>query len=163
MKLIKIFASITILLVLIGADSTAQGQSGRVKTSARKPSVSVSPVETPTPSLPAKAKKSERPQFVDGERIYLGREVDSKAFIWKRPTPGATKEAKRNSFHGKIVLEAILAANGKVTNITILKSLPYGLNQKALEAAQQIRFEPAMKDGKPVSVWVQIEYEFWFI
>jgi TonB family protein len=163
LKLIKISSGIAILFVLIGEHSFAQCQSGRVKISPRKSTVTTVQVETGTPAVPAKPKKSDRPQFVDGERVFLGSEVDSKAFIWKRPVPGATREAKRNIFHGKIVLEAILAANGKVTNILILKSLPYGLNQKALEAAQQIRFEPALKDGKPVSVWVQIEYEFWCI
>ena len=163
LQLIKTFTGITILLILSGAGALVQGQSGRVKASARKPGVAVSPVETPTPSLPAKPKKSERPQFVDGERIYLSREVDTKARVWKNTPPASTKEARRNSFHGKILLELILAANGKVTNITILKSMPYGLNQKALEAAQQIKFDPALKDGKPVSQWVQIEYEFWFM
>jgi TonB family protein len=163
LKLVKITISIAISLVLFGIYSPARAQSGRVKTAPKRPTVEVVPVKTRTPSAAEKSKKFDHPQFVDGERVYLNREVDSKAFIWKRPAPGTTKEAKRESFHGKIVLEAILAANGKVTNITILKSLPYGLNQKALEAAQQIRFEPAMKDGKPVSVWVQIEYEFWCI
>ena len=100
---------------------------------------------------------------MDGERIYLSREVDTKAHVRKNPPPYSTKEAKRNSFHGKILLELILTADRKVTNITILKSLPYGLNQKALEAAQQIKFDPAMKDGKAVSQWVEIEYEFWFM
>lgn len=150
-------------LIVVGAHSATQGQSGRVKSSPKKQTIPIVPIDAPKLSAPAKSKEWERPQFVGGERIYLGREVDTKAFIWKKPEPGTTKEAKRASFHGKIVLEAILAASGKVTHITILKSLPYGLNQKALEAAQQVRFEPAMKDGKYVSVWVQIEYEFWCI
>ena len=161
MKPVKIVLSIAFLIVAVGAHSATQGQSGRVKSSPKKPTVAPVPVALPDPT--AKSKKSALPQIVDGERIYLGREVDTKAFIWKKPAPGTTKEAKRNSFHGKILIEAILATDGKVTNITILKGLPYGLNQKALEAAQQIRFEPATIDGKPVSTWVQLEYEFWFV
>jgi hypothetical protein len=34
------------------------------------------------------------------------------------------------------------------------------LTQKAIEAASKIRFEPAMKDGKPVSVRGNLEYSF---
>ena len=163
MKLARISISIPVLFLLLAILSPAQGQSGRVKSSPKKPTVAPVPVAAPTPPVPEKPKKSDLPKIVDGERIYLGSEVDTKVFIWKRPAPGATKEAKRHSFHGKVVLEAILAASGEVTHITILKGLPYGLNEKALEAARQIRFEPAMKDDKPVSVWVQIEYQFWFI
>ena len=161
MKLARISISTAALFMFLAVSSLAQ--SGRVKSSPRKPTVAPVPVATPSASLREKTKKSDLPKFVDGERIYLGPEVDTKAFIWKRPEAGTTREAKRHSFHGKLVLEAILAANGEVTNITIIKPLPYGLNEKALEAARQIRFEPAMKDGKPVSQWVQIEYEFWFI
>ncbi|MDX6695309.1 MAG: hypothetical protein QOF02_3861, partial [Blastocatellia bacterium] len=36
----------------------------------------------------------------------------------------------------------------------------YGLTEKAIAAARQIRFSPAMKDGRAVSQFVQIEYNF---
>jgi hypothetical protein len=41
-----------------------------------------------------------------------------------------------------------------------LSGLPYGLMEKAIEAARAIRFEPAMKDGKPVSVRGRVEMGF---
>ena len=37
-----------------------------------------------------------------------------------------------------------------------------GLTERAIEAAKRIKFTPAMKDGKPVSVWMQLEYNFSF-
>lgn len=101
--------------------------------------------------------------MVDGERIYVGREVDESAVILKKPPPASTEEARRHSFHGKLVLHAILSAKGWVTNVTIVDGLPYGLNTKAIEAALLIKFRPAVLDGKPVSQWVRIEYEFWFV
>ena len=162
MKLVKTVTGSALVLMLIGVCVTAAGQSGRVKASATKPTVAPVPVPTPSPA-PVKPRKSDLPKLVDGERIYLGSEVDTKALILKKPEPDGTPEAKRHRFHGLIVLHAILAANGQVKNITIVEGLPYGLNEKALDAARRIKFEQAIKDGESVSVWVRIEYEFWFI
>jgi hypothetical protein len=41
-----------------------------------------------------------------------------------------------------------------------VETLPYGMTEAAIESAKQIRFTPAMKDGKPISSLVTIEYEF---
>jgi TonB family protein len=158
---VKIALSIAFLLVA-GAHPASQGQSGRVKSSSNTPAVAIVPINASKLSTPSLSKEWTRPKLVDGERIYLSPEVDTKAFIWKKPQPVATKEARREIFFGKIVLEGILAADGQVTHLTILKGLHPGLNQKTLEAAQQIRFEPAMKDHKPVSMWIELVYEFWF-
>jgi len=53
-----------------------------------------------------------------------------------------------------------LTAEGAVTNIKVASGLPYGLEQNAIDAAKRLRFIPAMKDGKFVSTWMQIEYYF---
>jgi protein TonB len=54
----------------------------------------------------------------------------------------------------------ILAAGETVKHIEVVKGLPDGLTDKAIEVAQKIKFKPARKDGKPVSVWVEVEYGF---
>jgi outer membrane biosynthesis protein TonB len=41
-----------------------------------------------------------------------------------------------------------------------MQALPYGLTTRAVRAARQIRFTPAEKDGKPVSMYIQLEYNF---
>jgi outer membrane biosynthesis protein TonB len=51
-------------------------------------------------------------------------------------------------------------ASGKVGDITPLTKLPHGLTQKAVEAAKKITFEPAIKDGRSVSQYVVIGYNF---
>ncbi|HEV2905618.1 MAG TPA: energy transducer TonB, partial [Pyrinomonadaceae bacterium] len=58
------------------------------------------------------------------------------------------------------VLRAILSADGAVEHIEVLTGLPDGLSQMAIEAARLIKFKPAMKDGKPVSAWVEVKYHF---
>ena len=57
-------------------------------------------------------------------------------------------------------LRAILSASGSVTSITTVKRLPDGLTEKAISAARQIRFTPAEKDGRAVSQYVVLEYNF---
>jgi TonB family protein len=57
-------------------------------------------------------------------------------------------------------LRCIFAADGRVRNIKVIKGLPNGLTERAIEAARLIKFIPATKDGKPVSMWMQLEYNF---
>jgi len=94
------------------------------------------------------------------ETVYRGREVDVKARIVKMPQPGYTKAARENGIQGTVVLKCVFAANGEVTNIRVVQGLPDGLTEQAVEMAKKIKFTPAMKDGKPVSMWFQLEFNF---
>jgi TonB family protein len=42
----------------------------------------------------------------------------------------------------------------------VVRPLGMGLDQKALDAVKQWKFEPAMKDGKPVAVQINVEVNF---
>jgi TonB family protein len=83
-----------------------------------------------------------------------------KALITFKPEPGFTEEALDNDVYGVVRLRAILSASGEVTDISVVKGLPDGLTEKAIAAARQIRFQPAEKDGRPVSASVVLEYNF---
>lgn len=138
---------ILVVLLLLTMFGLAQGQSGRVKSAPSKPVVAPVPVEKPETPAEEKPKKPDFPKIVDGERIYLGSEVDNRAVTLKKPEPSGTNKARGYSFHGKVVLHAILGSNGRVTNVTIIKGLPYGLTTKSIEAALLIKSMPATKDG----------------
>lgn len=97
---------------------------------------------------------------VAGERIRTGREVDSKAKLLVTPEPQYTEDARRERIRGVVVLKAVFSSTGDVTNIRIISGLPHGLTEQAIKAAKGIKFTPAMKDGKPVSMWIQLEYNF---
>jgi len=71
-----------------------------------------------------------------------------------------TKEAKDNKIEGTVVLSVVFGADGQIGDIRVIKGLPHGLTQKAIEATSKIRFEPAMKDGQPVSVRGALEFTF---
>ena len=76
------------------------------------------------------------------------------------PEPEYSKKARKAKLQGTVVLSIIINANGEVHEITVEKSLGLGLDEKAIEAVRQWRFEPAMKDGKPVAVRVHVQTSF---
>lgn len=88
-------------------------------------------------------------------------EVSMKAVIISKPEPGYTEEARKNNTSGTVRLRVILTASGEVTNITVVKGLPDGLSETAVAAAKRIRFKPAEKDGRAVSQWAALEYNFY--
>lgn len=95
-----------------------------------------------------------------GDRIYSGRDVTSKARLLSKPEPQYTEDARKNQIVGTVVLKVVFSSNGTVTNIRTVSGLPYGLTERAIAAARQIKFQPATKDGHPVSMWMQLEYNF---
>ncbi len=94
------------------------------------------------------------------ERGYGGREVDRKAIVTAKPQARYTSEARAQNLEGTVRLRAVLAASGKVEDISVVTGLPYGLTESAIKAARRLKFKPAMKDGQPVSMWVTLEYVF---
>jgi TonB family protein len=97
---------------------------------------------------------------VDYARTFRVNEVTRKAHITGKPEPLYTEEARKNQVTGTVRLRLVLSATGQVTGITPLTKLPDGLTEKAIEAARKINFTPAEKDGRKVSQWVVIEYNF---
>ena len=94
------------------------------------------------------------------ERIVTGKQADTKARLISKPEPGYTGQAKGEQITGTVILKVVFASNGTVTNIRVVQGLPGGLTEKCIEAARKIKFIPATKDGKPVSMWMQLEYNF---
>jgi TonB family protein len=95
------------------------------------------------------------------EKIYVGREVDTKARLISKPEPSYTEKARQKQITGTVILKVVFAANGQVTNIRTAQGLPYGLTERAIAAARKIKFIPATKDGRYVSMWMQLEYNFY--
>ena len=100
------------------------------------------------------------PLELDGERIYRGKEVTTKPRLISKPEPQYTNEALNNRVTGRVILRVLFSKTGDVTNVHVVQGLPHGLSEASIQAARQIRFTPATKDGNPVSMWIQLEYNF---
>ena len=71
-----------------------------------------------------------------------------------------TEEARQNKIQGTVVLQVVFNVNQQITDIRVIRGLPDGLTEKAIEAAKKIRFNPAVKNGAPVSVRGSLEFTF---
>lgn len=92
--------------------------------------------------------------------IFSVSNVTTRPQILARPVPGYTEEARRAQVEGAVKLSVVFNANGTVSDITVARALGYGLDQKAIEAARELRFVPAQKDGHAVSVRIFLEFKF---
>jgi len=91
---------------------------------------------------------------------FSGKEVTVKARVLSKPEPSYTEAARNAQVTGTVVLRCIFGSDGSVKHLLVIKELPLGLTEQALKAARRIKFAPAMKDGVPVSMYIQLEYNF---
>jgi TonB family protein len=71
-----------------------------------------------------------------------------------------TEEARLHKVEGTVVLNIVFGADGRIHDIRKVRGLPDGLTETSIEAAQKIRFHPAVLNGKPVSVRATLEFSF---
>jgi protein TonB len=77
-----------------------------------------------------------------------------------QPDPEYSEEARKAKYQGVVTLYVEVGPDGRPRNIRVQRSLGMGLDEKAIEAVQKWRFEPAKKDGQNVTVAVNIEVSF---
>ena len=92
--------------------------------------------------------------------LYTGKDVTTKARVLSKPEPTYTEEARKNEVTGTVVLRCIFGANGRVFGFRVVHGLADGLTEMSIRAARRIKFIPATKDGRPVSMWMELQYNF---
>lgn len=96
----------------------------------------------------------------DGDGPFSGKDVTVKMRVLAKPEPTYTDAARKASVTGTVVLRCVFGSDGQVKSVMVVRALPYGLTSQSAKAARKIEFTPATKDGRPVSMWVQLEYNF---
>jgi TonB family protein len=76
------------------------------------------------------------------------------------PPPLYTEPARKARIEGYVIVQAIIDKAGAVTNVRVVKGLPMGLDESAVEAVKRWRFEPATRNGKPVAVYYNLTINF---
>lgn len=71
------------------------------------------------------------------------------AEIISKPTPAYTEEARKLHIEGEVLLEVVFESSGKLRVVRVIRGLGHGLDENAIQAAQQIHFKPALRDGQP--------------
>lgn len=80
--------------------------------------------------------------------------------ILGKPKAQYTSSARSNGVHGTVRLLVGFSAEGKVSHVLVVKPLSDGLSEQAVRAARGIKFQPATRGGKPISVVRTVEYHF---
>ncbi|HLK08664.1 MAG TPA: energy transducer TonB [Candidatus Angelobacter sp.] len=94
-----------------------------------------------------------------GDLYSIGNGVSMPRAIYS-PEPEFSEEARKTKHQGEVILLATIGADGRPRNLTVIRSLGMGLDEKALETVRTWKFEPAKKDGRPVAVQMNIILNF---
>jgi TonB family protein len=71
-----------------------------------------------------------------------------------------TEDARRRNVTGDVLLEIVIRRDGTVGTVRVLHGLGAGLDERAIYAVRQWRFDPARRKGIPVDVLVEVAVEF---
>ncbi len=74
--------------------------------------------------------------------------------------PEYTDLAKAARLQGVVILRAAIDQEGNVAGVEVLKELPMGLTEAAVDAVKQSKFEPATIDGEPIPVSHHVSVNF---
>jgi len=80
--------------------------------------------------------------------------------VIRRIDPEYSEEARKARYQGVVMLQALVRKDGTVDVLNLVRSLGFGLDQNAIDALKQWRFRPAMMNGKPVDVRINVEVSF---
>ena len=86
--------------------------------------------------------------------------VDTQPVLLNRPRPNYTEEARKNKIQGSVLVEVVIGTDGAVKQVRVIRGLPDGLTENAIQAAYQLRFRPAMRNGQPVQFRKRVTLDF---
>jgi TonB family protein len=70
--------------------------------------------------------------------------------ITSKPSPQYTEEARRLHVEGEVLVQVVFSASGEVRVLHVVRGLGHGLDESAIQAARNVRFNPAQRNGQPV-------------
>jgi TonB family protein len=76
------------------------------------------------------------------------------------PGPECSKEADKARINGTVVLTVVVGTDGLTHDVSVVKSVGYGLDEQAIEAVKKWKLKPGEASGKPAPVQVHVELEF---
>ena len=86
--------------------------------------------------------------------------VDKKAVMVSKFEPESNEWAQTNGVAGMSQYHAVIGPDGNVGEVDVSRPIGFGLDENAVEAIRKATFEPAIKDGKPVAVMINLNVSF---
>ncbi len=91
--------------------------------------------------------------------LRVGSDVSAPVVLYK-VDPEYSQEARDLRLSGAVVLQFVVDTTGRARDIHLLRSLAFGLDEKAIVAVSQWKFRPGYRNGQPVSVLATVEVNF---
>jgi outer membrane biosynthesis protein TonB len=86
--------------------------------------------------------------------------VDRKAHLLTNFEPPSNEYAQANTVAGPALYHVVVGTDGKAQEIAVARPIGFGLDENAVESIRKATFEPALKDGKPVPVLLDLVVQF---
>lgn len=80
--------------------------------------------------------------------------------VSEKVEPVYPEDARAEKITGVVVVELVVTTDGFVEEVSVLRTPDERLTAAAVEAVRQWRFEPALCDGTPVSVFYKMTFKF---
>jgi len=74
--------------------------------------------------------------------------------------PEFSEEARKAKVAGNVLVSLWVDTNGLPSHVRVIRGVGMGLDEKARDAVMQYKFKPAMENGKPVLVQLNVEVNF---
>lgn len=114
------------------------------------------PIEKPpSPRRPA----NPATEYEDSEPLHITANVQQPILIHK-VEPVYPEIAQKARIQGVVILEAVVTKTGDMEDVRVLRSLHPILDQSAVHAVSQWRYQPARLEGKPVKVYFTVTVKF---
>jgi TonB family protein len=86
--------------------------------------------------------------------------VDKKARLLTTFEPASNEFAQASGVAGMALYHTVIGPDGKPGEIAVARPIGFGLDESAVDAIRAARFEPALKEGKPVAVLLDLVVQF---
>ncbi len=108
---------------------------------------------------PPRVPQTVPPSLFQGHLFHVGGDVKPPILI-HRVDPVYPEVPRKARISGVVILAAVVDKSGTVRQVSVLKPLPFGLDQAAADAVRQWKFRPATRFGRPVDVVFNITVSF---
>ena len=95
----------------------------------------------------------------NGEVYKVGGDVSAPKAIYA-PDPEYSDKARKKKKNGSVILSVVVGTDGLPRDIKVKNKLGYDLDKNAVETLKKWRFTPAMRNGQPVAVALDVEMTF---
>ena len=124
------------------------------------PALEPSPLE-PVPLRVRRVPSPLRPAALGpGATVNVAERVTEPPRRTRQVNPRYPEAARRARIQGDVKLRVKVDQHGDVEDVSVLNGLGMGLTEAAEKAVRQWKYQPAMRDGKPVAVDINVTVRF---